>query len=221
VLVDAHMVVLFSLVLSAASAESTVAAGLAVFVAGAAVAMTGTAITKARALAGHTVPAVAFGRDGERVAVGRSRSGLGDKSRSRECSGGGLNAGGSRQVRTIALLGSIGSRKRDLLGGRIEVLHVIGRTVVVASTALIVDVLTFAFPGLAASVAGRRCSRVTLLSLSPACGTGVPAASLVAVFVKLNTVPVAIGDDAVAGGETFSLLLLSHLELLVAGVGGR
>jgi hypothetical protein len=65
VLVDAHMVVFFSLVLSAASAESAVAAGAAVLVAGAAVAMTGTAITKARALAGHTVPAVAFGRDDE------------------------------------------------------------------------------------------------------------------------------------------------------------
>jgi hypothetical protein len=119
------------------------------------------------------------------------------------------------------LLGSVGSRKQDLLGGRIEVLHVIGRAVVVASTALVVDVLTFGFPGLAASVACRRCSCVTLLSLGPTCGTGVPAASLVAVFVKLDTVPVAVGDDAVAGGETFSLLLLSHLELLVASVGGR
>jgi hypothetical protein len=96
VLVDAHMVVLFSLVLSAASTESAVAAGLAVLVAGAAVAMTGTAITKARALAGHAAAAVTLGRDSKRIALGRSRSGLGDKSGSRECSGGGLTAGGGR-----------------------------------------------------------------------------------------------------------------------------
>jgi hypothetical protein len=81
--------------------------------------------------------------------------------------------------------------------------------------------LTFAFPQLAASVAGRRSGGVTLLSLSPACGTGVPAASLVAVLVELNTIPVAIGDDTVAGSKTFSLFLLSSLQLLIANVGGR
>ena len=79
-LVNAHVVVLLSLVLSAASAESAVAAGLAVLVTRAAVAVARAAIAEARALAGHTVAAAALGRDGERVVGRRGRGGLGDKS---------------------------------------------------------------------------------------------------------------------------------------------
>ena len=119
------------------------------------------------------------------------------------------------------MLSSIGRRERDLLDRRIEILHVIGRTVVVASTALIVDVLTLGFSELAASVTSGRCGIVACLSLGPACGTGVPAAGLIAVLVKLDTVPVAVGDDAVARGETFCLCLLDGLHLLIANVGGR
>jgi hypothetical protein len=221
VLVNTHVVVLFSLILSAAGAESAVAASLTVFIAGTAVTMARTAITEARALAGHSIATATLGRYGERVAVRRSRSGLGDKSRSRKGSSDRLTPGGSRQIRTITLLSSIRSRKRDLLSRRVEICHVVGRTVVVASTALIVDILTLAFPELTASVTRRRSGGVTLLGLSPACGTGVPTASLVAVLVKLDTVPVAVSDDAIARCKTFGLLLLSGLQLLVANVGGR
>jgi hypothetical protein len=111
VLVNTHVIVLFSLVLSPTSAKSTIAASLAVFIAGAAVTVTGTAITKARALAGHSITTAAFGGDRERGAVGRSRSGLGDQSRSGKGSGGRLTSGGSREIRTIVLLSSIRSRE--------------------------------------------------------------------------------------------------------------
>lgn len=108
-----------------------------------------------------------------------------------------------------------------MLDDGVEVLHVVGRAVVVAGTALIVDVLALAFPDLAARVTGRRSSVVAFLGLSPACGTGVPAAFLIVVFGELDTVPVAVGDDAVAGSKTFGLLLLGDSQLLVADLGGR
>ena len=60
--------------------------------------MAGAAVAKARALAGHTVTAAAFGGNGERITVGRSRGGLGDKSRGCECSGGRGAIGSGREI---------------------------------------------------------------------------------------------------------------------------